>query len=96
MAPSRLPVARRDATLTHSAATLQVVAVEVQQVCEEVATGTSSTQAILASQDAHLTNIETTLASHDKILAEIDQSKNVESNAYALDSARIQISLGLR
>jgi hypothetical protein len=24
------------------------------------------------------------------------QSKNVESNAYALDSARIQISLGLR
>jgi hypothetical protein len=26
----------------------------------------------------------------------LSQSKNVESNAYALDSARIQISLGLR
>jgi hypothetical protein len=46
---------------------LQDVAVEVQQVCFRVATGTSSTQAILASQDAHLTNIETTLVSHDEI-----------------------------
>jgi septal ring factor EnvC (AmiA/AmiB activator) len=81
MDPSRLPVVRRDATLTHSAASSQDVAVETQQAGEETAEEVSNTQVILASHDQHLadidarfTNIETTLASYHAILAQIDRN----------------------
>jgi septal ring factor EnvC (AmiA/AmiB activator) len=88
MDPSRLPVVRRDATLTHSAASSQDIAVETQQAGEETALEVSNTQVILASHDQHLTdidttfasidarftNIETTLASHHAILAQIDRN----------------------
>jgi septal ring factor EnvC (AmiA/AmiB activator) len=88
MDPSRLSIVRRDANLTHSAASSQDIAVETQQAGEETAEEVSNTQVILASHDQHLvdidttfasidarfTNIETTLASHRELLAQIDRN----------------------
>jgi septal ring factor EnvC (AmiA/AmiB activator) len=88
MTSSRLPVARQDATLAHSAAISQDVAIGTQQASEETATEVSNTQVIPASQDtyltntettfasidAHFTNVERTLASHGAMLAEIDRN----------------------
>jgi hypothetical protein len=57
MDPSRLSIVRRDANLTHSAASSQDIAVETQQAGEETAEEVSNTQVILASHDQHLVDM---------------------------------------
>jgi septal ring factor EnvC (AmiA/AmiB activator) len=104
MTSSRLPVARRDATLAHSAAISQDVAIGTQQASEETATEVSNTQVIPASQDTYLTNIETTfasidahftnvertLASHGAMLAEIDRNTRDGPARFEEIQARIE------